>query len=135
MKRILLFAIAFTLNMVIVNGQPTCPVNENFDAGNIWTSTGTPGWSINPTYSISTPNSIRGQFNIGGSSSLTSPSFSTTGSTTVSLKFKHICKLNTFDGGFLEADTGTGWFQLKAGLKLFLRCVYIFPLLFCSSFL
>lgn len=122
MKKIILIALVLLINQVKVNGQQTCPpgINENFDNGGIqYTSTGTPGWSIDNTHFTSAPNSMRGQFNASGFTELTSNTVSTLGASTVLLKFKHICKLNSFDGGIVQIDTGSGWIQLTS-----LNCTY-----------
>lgn len=52
--------------------------------------------------------------NASDSAILTSNAFSTTGLTSVVLKFKHICKIDFFDGGYLEVSTNNGatWTRL-----------------------
>ncbi len=124
MKRIIHIAIILLLSQVTVNGQAICPIDEHFDLTNTFTSTGTPGWSIDNTYSVTSPNSIRGQFGLGAgnTSDLTSASVSTIGNPVVKLKFKHICKLNSFDGGVVEINTGSGWVQLKTAPAA--NCIY-----------
>ena len=120
MKRILLIAITLFISQHVVNGQITCPIDENFDIGNVFTSTGTPAWAINSNYSVSSPNSILGKYGVSTFSQLTSQPVSTAGSSVVTLKFKHICKISSQDGGIIEVDTGTGsWLQLTS-----LNCTY-----------
>ena len=136
MKRILLVAITLFISQLIVNGQSTCPpgINENFDAGNVFTSTGTPGWTIDNSYFVSSANSIVGRYGQNGFSELTSQNVSTVGSSVVILKFKHICKLNSFDGGIIQVDTGTGWIQLDTSNSVYTGSAITFTPSFGYSF-
>jgi hypothetical protein len=54
--------------------------------------------------------------NNGDSAVLTSQSFSTIGMTNVALRFKQICKIEFFDGAYIEASTNNGvsWTRLDA---------------------
>ena len=49
--------IAFLLFNSFTNiyGQVTWPIDENFDLGNVFTSTGAPGWNIDSTLFVSWP--------------------------------------------------------------------------------
>ncbi len=116
MTKKILIVILLIFKLFSSQAQSTCPIDEHFDITNTFTSTGTPGWSIDSNYSVTSPNSIRGQFGpgINNAAELTSASVSTVGSAIVKLKFKHICKLNFFDGGFVQINTGSGWVFLTA---------------------
>lgn len=97
---------------------------ENFDGPGPYglTPTGSPGWSIDPTYSTSSPNSYKGEYGIGGTVYLTSNSFSTVGNNFVVLNFKQICKIEFVDTAKIEIsiDGGTTWTQVTSANSSYL---------------
>jgi hypothetical protein len=119
MKR-LIFTLLLIVNATMLKAQFT----ENFDGPGPYglTPTGSPGWSIDPTYSTSSPNSYKGEYGIGGTVYLTSNSFSTVGNNFVVLNFKQICKIEFVDTAKIEIsiDGGTTWTQVTSANSSYL---------------
>ena len=117
MKRLLLSFFAL-LSYCSAQSQAVQVWCENFDGATVsTTSSGVPGWSIDNNYSVSSPNSFRGQYQAGGGVvTLTSPVFSTTGLNFVLLDFSQICKIEFTDKAELEytIDGGANWIKFNA---------------------
>lgn len=117
MKRLLLSFFAL-LSYCAAQSQATQVWCENFDGATVSaTSAGVPGWSLDNNYSVSSPNSYRGQYQAGGGVvTLTSPVFSTTGLNFVLFDFSQICKIEFTDKAELEysIDGGTTWVKFNA---------------------
>lgn len=117
MKRLLLSFFALLIYCA-AQSQATQVWCENFDGATVSaTSSGVPGWSIDNNYSVSSPNSYRGQYQAGGGVvTLTSPVFSTTGLNFVLLDFSQICKIEFTDKAELEftIDGGSTWVKFNA---------------------
>lgn len=119
MKRLIL-TLLLIVNFTFLKAQV---FSENFDGPGPYglTSTGTPGWVIDPTFQTSPANSMRGRFSTGGSAELTSTSFNTTGNTYVVLNFKQICKVDVFDTAKIEisVDGGTTWTKVTSSNSVY----------------
>ena len=117
MKRLLLSFFAL-LSYCTAQSQATQLWCENFDGATVTTtSAGVPGWSLDANYSVSSPNSFRGQYQSGGGVvTLTSPVFNTTGLNFVVLDFSHICKIEFTDKAQLQysIDGGINWVTFDA---------------------
>jgi hypothetical protein len=117
MKRLLLSIFAL-LSYCAAQSQAVQVWCENFDGGTIsTTSSGTPGWSVDPNYQVSSPNCLKGEYQTGGGVvTLTSPVFSTAGLNFVLLDFSQICKIKFVDDAQLEysIDGGTTWVTFNA---------------------
>ncbi|MEP7265048.1 MAG: hypothetical protein ABI772_11150, partial [Bacteroidota bacterium] len=112
MKNILLRLLAISSLFAVSASAQTTVFSENFDSASVsMTSTGVPGYAVTNSFFSSPANSILGQFNNGGESSLTSPSFSTSGNNYVLLSFDHISKVSFFDSCMVQYsnDNGTTW--------------------------
>jgi hypothetical protein len=105
--------------MVCLSGSLTAQntlIFEGFEGpGYGFTSVGTANWAISNKLSASGlySDSVR-IANPGDTAVLVSQSFPTTGMTHVMLSFKQICKLDFFDGGYIEVsnNNGTTWTRL-----------------------
>lgn len=112
MKNILLRLFAVSILFSVSADAQITVFSENFDSASVsMTSTGVPGYAVSSGFFSSPAHSILGQFNTAGESSLTSPSFSTSGNNYVLLSFDHICKVSFFDSCLVEysADNGITW--------------------------
>lgn len=115
MKRLLLTFFAL-ISWVAAQSQATQVWCENFDGATLsTTSTGTPGFAVDPNYQVSPANCMRGQYSALGASTLTSPVFSTLGQNFVVLEFWQICKIEPSDRAEIEfsLDGGTTWTLLN----------------------
>lgn len=111
MKRLLLTFFAL-ISWVAAQSQATQVWCENFDGGTIsTTSTGTPGFNLDANYQVSPANCIKGEYAALGTSTLTSPVFSTLGQNFVVLEFWQICKIEPSDRAEIEfsLDGGVTW--------------------------
>ena len=117
MKRLLLSFFAL-LCYFAAQSQATQVWCENFDGATIsTTSSGTPGWSVDPNYQVSSPNCLKGEYQTGGGVvTLTSHVFSTVGLNFVLLDFDQICKIKFVDDAQLEfsIDGGVNWTTFDA---------------------
>jgi hypothetical protein len=116
MKRLILTFFAL-LTYAGAYSQATQVWCENFDGGTVTgTSSGVPGFSVDINYSVSSPNSWRGQYQAGGGPvTYTSPVFSTVGQNFVLLDFKQICKIEFTDAASIEYSfDGTTWTKFDA---------------------
>ncbi|MBL0096227.1 MAG: hypothetical protein IPP46_06750 [Bacteroidetes bacterium] len=116
MKRLILTFFAL-LTYAGAYSQATQVWCENFDGGTVsGTSSGVPGFSVDNNYSVSNPNSWRGQYQAGGGPvTYTSPVFSTVGQNFVLLDFKQICKIEFTDAATIEYSfDGTTWTKFDA---------------------
>lgn len=96
----------------------TVVYSENFDPpsgpDSISTS-GNPLWTTNNILSVSSPQSFWSSVSINDTSIFVTDTFSTVGNSFVIMNFEHICKIEFFDFGIIEAsnDGGATWVPLN----------------------
>jgi uncharacterized repeat protein (TIGR01451 family) len=112
MKNILLLMVFLALSFA-VNAQVV--FSENFEIPDSVVSSGNPTWAPNQVLQTSGMWSMNNKTSLNDTSRLTTIAFSTLGKFTLRLKFWHICKIEFFDGGYVEVspDSGLTWIRLR----------------------
>jgi hypothetical protein len=109
MKRIL-FSLLVSFITVAGYAQTTA-FSEDFElpsGADSVTSVGTPGWTISTTLASQGVQSMRGQYGVNDSTTLTSNVFSTVGNTFIKLQFWHIAKIEFFDFAVVQVSNNGG---------------------------
>jgi len=112
MKKLILFVLsAFTLTTLEAQ---TVVYHENFDlpsGPDSALTSGNPLWAVDNTLSVSPTQSFKSSVAINDTTIFLTDTFSTVGNSFVILNFNHICKVEFFDFGILEAsnDGGATW--------------------------